>query len=322
MRIATSAAVAAATIAHTAVAQDTGTSSVRDQIVASFADSPLDIDQPIEELRAAFDAAFEQVPLPQGVTMETRTVAGRPTAILSVPDAANGRVLLYLHGGGYVFGSIDMYAAFAGAVGVAARASVMLPEYRLAPEHPFPAPVEDARAAYLWLLSQGHDPENIVIAGDSAGGGLTVATLLALRDAGDPLPACAVLISPWTDLTGSGDSMRSRADDDPLLEPSMIEWMASKYIENEQDLRNPLASPLFADLQGLPPLLIQVGSDEILLSDATRLAANAAAAEVDVTLRAWPDMFHVWHFYHRMLPEAKTALDEAGAFVAKHAGAP
>jgi acetyl esterase/lipase len=185
-------------------------------------------------------------------------------------------------------------------------------DYRLAPEHPFPAALEDCLAAYRWLLGTGISPLDIVIAGDSAGGNLTLTTLLSLRDAGDPLPAAAVCIAPMTDLEGTGESFRTK--DDPALTAEFALKVARHYA-GDHDLRLPLLSPYHGDLRGLPPLLIQVGGDEILLSDATRLADDARAAGVEVHLAVWPKMWHVWHVFAPSLPEARRAIDDIGAFI-------
>jgi len=222
--------------------------------------------------------------------------------------------VLYLHGGGYVIGSPRSHRHLAAAIASAGQATGLLLDYRLAPEHPFPAAVEDATAAYRWLLEQGIAPGHVVIGGDSAGGGLTVATLVALRDAGVPRPAAGVCISPWTDLTFGGASYRTRAQSDPIVSRPGIDGMAQAYL-GATPPRTPLASPLFADLRGLPPLLIQVGSDEVLLDDATELADRAKAAGVDTTLEVWDRMIHVWHWFLPMLDEAQAAIDGIGRFV-------
>jgi acetyl esterase/lipase len=226
--------------------------------------------------------------------------------------------MLYLHGGGYVVGSIATHLGLAGRLSRAAAARVLLLNYRLAPEHPFPAAVEDATAAYRWLLGTGVKPGRIAIAGDSAGGGLTVATLVALRDAGEPLPAAGVCQSPWIDLEGAGESVTTKAHVDPLVHKDMLLKMASWYLAGANP-RTPLAAPLYADLQGLPPLLVQVGTAEILLDDATRLADRARAAGVAVTLEPWEGMIHVWQLFASILPEGQQAIDRIGAFVRQHA---
>ncbi len=194
----------------------------------------------------------------------------------------------------------------------AAASRALAVDYRLAPEHPFPAALEDCLTVYHWLLKNGTSPENIVIAGASAGGNLTLAMLLSLRDAGDPLPAAAVCISPVTDLAGTGESFLAKQD--PALTAEFVLTMNRHYAGN-QDLRSPLLSPHYGNLRGLPPLLIQVGEDEILLSDATRLADNARAAGVDVSLVIWPKMWHVWHLFAPSLPEAQLAINAIGTFI-------
>jgi epsilon-lactone hydrolase len=193
--------------------------------------------------------------------------------------------------------------------------------YRLAPEHPFPAAVEDAVSAYDWLLSTGLDPAQIIIGGDSAGGGLTAATLVALKQTGKPMPGGAVCISPWTDMTLTGESIVSKADADPMIAPDGITRVRDAYV-GASDPRDPLASPILAELSGLPPLLIQVGENEVLLSDSTRLAERAESAGVDVTLEVWPDMIHVWHFFAAILPEGQQALDRIGEWAKQRLGAP
>jgi acetyl esterase/lipase len=225
--------------------------------------------------------------------------------------------MLYLHGGGYVVGSIATHRGLAGRLSQAAAARVLLVDYRLAPEHPFPAAVDDAASAYRWLLAQGIESARLVIAGDSAGGGLTIATLVALRDAGVPLPAAAVCLSPWVDLEGSGDSVTTKAAADPLVQKDMLLQLGAWYLAGA-DPRTPLAAPLYADLRRLPPLLIQVGTAEILLDDATRLAEKATAAGVKVTLESWEDMIHVWQLFAPMLPEGQQAIERIGVFVQQH----
>jgi acetyl esterase/lipase len=227
---------------------------------------------------------------------------------------ASQRIVLYLHGGGYVIGSIATHRDLAGGIADAAGAKTLLLDYRLAPEHPFPAAVDDAVAAYRGLLAAGSKPENIVFAGDSAGGGLTVAALVALKQQGLPLPAAGVCISPWVDLTFAGESMKTKQDADPLLGPGPLKWMGGLYLAGQPE-NTPLASPLFADLKGLPPLLIQVGTEEVLLDDALRLDAAARAAGVNVSLEVWDGMMHVWHLMAAMIPEGKQAIRKIGEFV-------
>jgi phosphinothricin tripeptide acetyl hydrolase len=270
------------------------------------------------ERRAQYERAEKVFPTPPDVKVEQVSAPVAPAEWLRPPVAEAGRVVLYLHGGGYVIGSPRSHRHLAAAVAAAAGASALLLDYRLAPEHPFPAAVEDATAAYRWLLDQAVAPGRIVIAGDSAGGGLTVATLLALREASVPLPAAGVCISPWVDLTCSGASYATRAAADPIVSHTGVEQMAQAYL-GPTPPRTPLASPLFADLRGLPPLLIHVGSDEVLLDDAVQLAERATAAGVDATLEVYDRMIHVWHWFLPMLDEAQGAVEAIGRFVRRHA---
>jgi epsilon-lactone hydrolase len=270
------------------------------------------------ERRAQYERAEKVFPTPAEVKVERVNAPAAPAEWLRPPSAAPGRVVLYLHGGGYVIGSPRSHRHLAAAIAGAAGASALLLDYRLAPEHPFPAAVEDATSAYRWLLDQAIAPEHIVIAGDSAGGGLTVATLLALRDARVPLPAGGVCISPWVDLTCSGASYGTKAEADPIVQRSSVEEMARAYLGTTPP-RTPLASPLFADLRGLPPLLIHVDSDEVLLDDAVQLAERTKAAGVDTTLEVYDRMIHVWHWFLPMLDEAQTAVEAIGRFVRSRA---
>ena len=270
------------------------------------------------ERRAQYERAEKVFPTPADVKVERVSAPAAPAEWLRPPSAEPGRVVLYLHGGGYVIGSPRSHRHLAAAIASASHASALLLDYRLAPEHPFPAAVDDATAAYRWLLDQGIAPARIVIAGDSAGGGLTVATLLALREARVPLPAGGVCISPWVDLTCGGASYATKADADPIVRRAGVEQMAQAYL-GATPPRTPLASPLFADLRGLPPLLIHVGTDEVLLDDAVQLAERARAAGVDATLDTYERMIHVWHWFLPMLDEAQTAVDAIGRFVRSRA---
>ena len=270
------------------------------------------------ERRAQYERAETVFPTPPEVKVERVNAPTAPAEWLRPPSATPGRVVLYLHGGGYVIGSPRSHRHLAAAIAGAAGASALLLDYRLAPEHPYPAAVEDATAAYRWLLDQAIAPERVVIAGDSAGGGLTVATLLALRGARVPLPAGGVCISPWVDLTCGGASYATKAEADPIVKRAGVEQMARAYL-GATSPRDPLASPLFADLRGLPPLLIQVGSDEVLLDDAVELAARAKAAGVDATLETHERMIHVWHWFLPMLEKAETAVAAIGRFVRSRA---
>jgi epsilon-lactone hydrolase len=268
----------------------------------------------LEQRRAQYERAERVFPTPADVAVEHATAADRPAEWLRPPGVRSGAAVLYLHGGGYVIGSPRSHRHLAAAIARAAGTAALLLDYRLAPEHPFPAALDDAVAAYEWLLARGIAPERIVLAGDSAGGGLTVATLLALRERRLPRPAGGVCISPWVDLTLGGASYTTRAAADPIVTREGIDGMAQAYVAGG-DRKAPLISPLFADLRGLPPLLVHVGSDEVLLDDARGLAQHAKSAGVDVTLEEWPAMIHVWHWFLPMLDEAERAVADIGTFV-------
>ncbi len=228
--------------------------------------------------------------------------------------AGRSRSILYFHGGGYALGSAKAYSEMTSWLARAAQARVFVVDYRRAPEYRFPAALEDATLAYRWLVSCGVDPRTLTVAGDSAGGGLTLALLAFLRDRGEPLPSCAVCISPWVDLEMTGGSIVSKAALDPLLTREGLQQFADWYLGG-QDAGNPLVSPLHAEFSGFPPLLIQVGTSEILLDDARRLEKRAQAAGVRVTLSEYEDMPHVWHVFASFLPEARQAASEIGKFV-------
>jgi acetyl esterase/lipase len=240
-----------------------------------------------------------------------------PAEWVMPPGASSDRVILYLHGGSYNSGSIDTHLALVVNLAEAAKARALIIDYRLAPEHPFPAAVEDATAAYHWLLANGYNPDRIVVAGDSAGGGLALALLVSLRDANEALPASAVCLSPWTDLTCSGESWETNAKKELMLDPGAIRESAQLYLGGV-DPRTPLASPLYADLENLPSVLIQVGSDELILSDATQFAEKAQTAGVEVTLEVWEGMQHEWHFAAQYMPEARQAIERIGGFVVSY----
>lgn len=270
----------------------------------------------LDEARAGLEALAAQMPLPRGMVVES-VLAGTVSAewVGVAPDATpTNTAIFHLHGGGYTMGSLATARLLASLLSLYTQTPVLSVDYRLAPEHPFPSAVEDALAAYTWLLEQGTARQRIVFAGDSAGGGLALATMVSLRDKGLPLPAGAVLISAWTDLTGSGDSAQTRASADPCLVPDLLHCEASRYA-GATDLHHPLLSPLFADLSGLPPLLLHVGTDDILLDDSRRLVERAQEFRLSVTLRVWEGMWHVWHKFAPRLPEADEALQEIGAFV-------
>jgi len=275
---------------------------------------PVPRDQSIQQQRAALDSLTELAPAQPDASFVPTEIAGRPAAWIVADGAREDLTLLYLHGGGYCIGSLKTHRGLATDLSRAGAVRVLLLDYRLGPEHPFPAAVDDAVAAYRTLLDSGLAARQIAVGGDSAGGGLTAATLLAGRDAGLPPPAAGVLLSPWLDLTLSGESMDGKASLDPLVQRAPLQRMADAYLAGA-DPRTPLASPLFADLAGLPPLLVHVGSAETLLDDATRFTTRARAADVDVTLDVWDDMIHVWHAFGFILPEARAANQAIGAFL-------
>ncbi|WP_037913053.1 alpha/beta hydrolase [Actinacidiphila yeochonensis] len=272
-----------------------------------------------EEQREGFASAITR-PAPEGVAIRRTVVGGRPALELE-PAGASGRGrLLYLHGGGYVIGSPDTHVGLVGELARRAGLRATSVDYRKAPEHSFPAAVDDGLAAYRELLAADTDPRDLVLAGDSAGGGLSLATLLAAREAGLPQPAAVALFSPWTDLTLSGASIRSKDDADPIFVEADLRAYADLYV-GAGDRAHPLASPLFADLTGLPPLLVQVGANEVLLDDAVRLAGRAAADDVEVTLEVGPGLPHVFQLHYGRLDEADAALDRAARFLTAHLGA-
>ncbi|MBN1664481.1 MAG: alpha/beta hydrolase [Deltaproteobacteria bacterium] len=290
-----------------------GIKLIRD-ILATFPDSS---GLPVEERRKQMDDRAAGMHLPRGFTVEGIDADGVQAEWVNLEGAPADRVLLYLHGGGYVVGSLVSHRQMIAYISRAAGASALSLAYRLAPEHPFPAAVEDAVTGYRWLIKQGFKPEKIAIAGDSAGGGLTMATLIKLRDSGDPLPACGICLSPWADLTGSSETYRTKAETDPMITVDGIQEMADMYL-NGEDAKTPLASPVFADLTGLPPLLILVGSEEVLLDDSVELDRKAKTCGVDCTLQVWNDMIHVWPMFSPILQEGKDAIDRIGKFYKNH----
>jgi acetyl esterase/lipase len=274
----------------------------------------------LAERRARLDALGSHYSLASDVATEAVDAGGAAAEWTRTPVADASRVVLFFHGGGYVAGSLASHRHMVAELGRQARATTLAVDYRLAPEHPFPAALDDALAAYRFLLGRGFRPDDIAIAGESAGGGLAVAGLVSLRDAGDALPACAWLSSPWTDLEMSGDSMDEKAAVDPLISREYLRELAAQYLAGA-DARGPLVSPLYADLRGLPPLLVDCGSAETLLDDSVRLARAAGLADVRVDLRIWPDMIHAFSLFYQQVDAGRRALVEAGAFIAAHFGA-
>jgi monoterpene epsilon-lactone hydrolase len=268
----------------------------------------------LAEQRADFEAAMAAMDAPDEFSRHQVSAGGVPAEWLDPVEKRGNRTLLYLHGGGYTMGSPATARRLAGTLGRRTGARVLNLDYRLGPEHPFPAAVEDAAAAYVWLLEIGVEAADIAIAGDSAGGGLTLTTLLAARDRGLPMPGGAFCISPWTDLTVSLAAAQPNASVDPMVTDWRLREMADHYLAG-QDPRQPLASPAFADLTGLPPVLIHVGGAEVLLDDARVLAEAAERDGVPITLEIYPDMIHVWHSFFPRLTEAGDALDRAARWL-------
>ncbi|MFG2745090.1 alpha/beta hydrolase [Streptomyces chartreusis] len=265
--------------------------------------------------RAAYADWFaSRFPAPDGVAYEDGQTNGVPVTRVRPGETVDGRVLLYLHGGGYLAGAPNGYRGLVGRYATCLRSEALIPDYRLAPDAHYPAAIDDNLAAYEALLKEGYDPGSIVVSGDSAGGAMSIALMVAARDAGLPLPAAAVAISPWANLEHTGESITTKAAADPLCTPEALRAMALNYM-GDNPLNSPLASPVFADVSGLPPVLVQIGEREIMLSDAVRLAEHLAAAQVRVNLEVWPGMPHVWHLFSEDLDEANDALDSAVAFL-------
>ena len=268
----------------------------------------------IEAHRSTMERLSKLTLLPAGTKTEPVSLDGINAEWVSTGKVPENKVILYLHGGAYTFGSSNTHREIAARMSKYSGFKVLVLNYRLAPEFPYPAAIEDSTNAFRWLVRSGISPDNIAVAGDSAGGGLAIATVISLRDNGDPLPGSVVCFSPWIDLEGKGGSDKGIIDSDPMVKPEWLDCMAALYA-SDNDLRDPYLSPLYADLKGLPPILIQVGSDEILLSDSRRFTDDAVKAGVEVTLDVWDKMWHVWHLFGGMMPEGARALKEAGEFI-------
>ena len=266
------------------------------------------------ELRTMYEMMGSNMPVAAGVQVEETRLGTVSGLKLSPEGAEAGRTLLYFHGGGYIIGSPLSHRGMVSELATAMNATAYAMDYRMAPEVLFPAAVDDGLASYKALLEMGTDPAKIIIAGDSAGGGLTMATALSIREAGLPLPACLGLLSPWVNLANDGPTFKTKAEADPMVQKEGLDLMAETYL-GDADTKNPLASPLGADLSGLPPMLIQVGSEETLLSDSTMLAARAGAAKVDVMLDVWPEMIHVFQAFYPMLTDGRAAIARMGGWV-------
>ena len=293
--------------------------AIKSELVA-FAEA-LQTDPPpeLQEMRDAYATLGAIGTQPDGVTWTDVDVDGIPVIWADPDGGATDRVLLYVHGGGYVIGAAKYYTNMCGHLAKAIGCRVLIRDYRLAPEHPHPAPVEDGVRGFQWLRSQGFDDDRIAIAGDSAGGGLTIATMLSLRDQGLGQPVAGVPISPWGDLEGLGGSMTTNADRDVLVSLEMLQAMSMMFLSGG-DPKDPLAAPVYADYTGLAPLYIQVGGDETLLDDTTRIVVKAEEAGVDVTSEVFPEMQHVFQFAAGRMPEADEAVAKIGAYLRPRLG--
>jgi epsilon-lactone hydrolase len=291
----------------------------RENLEAVLRQSAIPAGSDVSEQRRLLQELASAQPLPAGVTVTAAALGGVPTAEITVGGIEPRHRVLYFHGGVYVLGDARQAAGLAAQVGRRTQAKVISVDYRLAPEHPYPAAVDDALAAYRALLAGGTAPSDIVFAGESAGGGLAVATLINARDHGLPLPAAAFLMSPYADLTLAGATMDTKAATDPLLSRALLQPRVSDYTAG-QDAALGLISPVFADLSGLPPLVIQAGTHEVLLDDAIRLTRQAATADVEVTLDITPGVPHVFQTFYLVLDEAAAALDRAGQLLSEHLG--
>jgi epsilon-lactone hydrolase len=287
------------------------------KLVATLRAVKISGDMTIEEMRAGWEKFAASFVPAADIAFKPVVARGVPAEWVSTPDSDSHRIVLYLHGGGYTIGSIASYRSYTGRLARATRSRLLSVGYRLAPEHPFPAALDDAVSSYRWLLDQDISPSRISVVGDSAGGGLALSLAIAVRDAGVPLPAAIVTIGPSTDLAKEGASMKERAHLDPIVTYESSMTHALRYVGPKGDLKHPLASPLYADLHGLPPLLIMVGTHEALFDDSTRFAAKAKAAGVEVQLDIWNEMIHVWPFFADILPEGRQAIDKIGDYIRK-----
>jgi len=284
---------------------------------AKYQNSRADKNASLQQQRARLESLAKYQPMPPQVDVQQTRVGNALGEWLRPNHAGNGRAILFFHGGAYSMGSCNTNRAIASRVAIASATPSLVFEYRLAPEYPFPAALEDALATYRGLVSGGISAQKIAFVGGSAGGGLAIATAVSLRDHGDPLPAAIACLSPWVDLELTGESMTTRAKVDPLISREYLQWHAVQYI-GQHHPRSPLISPLYADLHGLPPMLIQVGDYETLLSDSVRLADCARNAGVDMTCEVWEGMWHFWHLSAGLIPEGKRAIARIGAFIREH----
>ena len=288
------------------------------QLRGMLAAAPIDFSSNAQEVRAMFDGMIATFPVDESYNFTEKTIGGITGHWLDAPKKS-ANVMLYIHGGAMLVGTAFGYRGLSGNLAQASGVNMFSIDYRLAPESTFPAALDDSHAAFEGLLAEGYKAENIVVAGDSAGGGLVLSLLLKLKGAGKPQPAAAVVLSPWADLTHSGETMKTKKDVDNSLSQVGLQAGADQYLAGAS-ATDPLASPLFGDYAGIAPLLIEVGSEEILLADSTRLAAKAGEAKVDVTLHIWPEMPHDWSLFSFMLSEGRDMIAEVGAWVSARVG--
>jgi len=286
------------------------------QLMAMFASQEPPAEPPtIAQMRANMEQMMGQFPLETGTKVLPFAAEGIHGEWVISPNSRDDRVILYLHGGGYVMGSPRTHRSMVSKLAADAEACVLALNYRKAPEHPYPAALEDAVTAYRWLLENGWDAGQLAVSGDSAGGGLTVSLLLALKDQGLPQPRCAVPISPWVDHTGNSETYQTRMDQDPMVQKDGILTMSRHYLGETGAADDPAVSPVFADLSGIAPLYIMVGDFETLLGDAQALHEKAVSAGVDSDLDVWDEMIHVWHVFHAMVPEGRAAIEKMGDYI-------
>jgi monoterpene epsilon-lactone hydrolase len=286
-----------------------------DKLVSMLRSAKISSDPSIEEIRAGWEKFAASFVPAADLSFKPDVAGGVAAEWVTAPGSDPSRVVLYFHGGGYTIGSIASYRSYTGRLARATQSRLLSVGYRLAPEHPFPAALDDAVSSYHWLLDQGISPCRITVVGDSAGGGLALSMAIAIRDAGAPAPAAIVAIGPSTDLAKEGASMKERAHLDPIVTYESSMAHALRYVGPQGNLKHPLASPLYADLHGLPPLLIMVGTHEALFDDSTRFAAKAEAAGVEVQLDIWEEMIHVWPFFADILPEGRQAIGKIGDYI-------
>lgn len=287
--------------------------AMKERMAESAGSPPPDV----ATMRAGFEAGYAMMPVADGVSFVLVDAGGVPAEWVTPPEVEGNRTIVYLHGGGYVVGNLNTHRHVVSRLALAANARLLNVDYRLAPENPYPAALDDALAAWQWHLANGGDAAHTAISGDSAGGGLAIALCMKLRDEGLPLPACVAPISPWTDLTFSGDSMTERAERDPLLAGSdALSGLVRAYAASV-DAGDPYISPVFGKFEDLPPMMIQVGTEEVLYDDSTRVVRGIESAGGSVEFRPWQDMMHVWHLLAGVAPEAEEGIAELATYIAE-----